>query len=83
MKPSSIETYRSKPNNLHGSVFLCRTSISKKTMYKMVPVATADSKMITGESVPDTLDSVKMTIMMPRGDMREKMIIRTEAMRRL
>lgn len=83
MKPSSIDTYKSKPNNLHGSVLLCRTSISKKTMYKMVPVATADNKMMTGESEPDTLDSVKMTIKIPRGDMREKIIMRPEAMTRL
>lgn len=52
---------------------MSRCKISKNTMYRMVPVATALKRMMTGESLPDILDSVTMTMMIPSGDMDEKM----------
>lgn len=44
-------------------------------MYNIVPVATAESNIITGESELEILLSVIITIMIPIGDMSENKVI--------
>ena len=63
------------PVSLLGSFDLSLWRISKKTMYSMVPVATADKSMVTGESDSDILLSVRRTMNIPKGDMKENIHI--------
>uniref|UniRef100_T1JQJ1 Uncharacterized protein n=1 Tax=Tetranychus urticae TaxID=32264 RepID=T1JQJ1_TETUR len=58
-----------------SSGHLSDCNISRKTMYKMAPVATAFNRIRVKLPSSARLCSVKIVSAIPRGDMEEKMVI--------